>query len=143
VQSLARCEGRLRRNRCGAQKRRRFMLPRTLPAVIIGAFISATLPSERSSSPVLSLDSRLHVSRCYFRIRSRSSPPPRIIGSIQRRMIQKSRGTTRGGNNALAGFSARRRIPGRRFVVRARRFVIANERSEIRSHTSAYLAFST
>lgn len=42
VRSLARCEGRLRRQRSEAQKRRRFMLPRTLPAVIIGAFISTT-----------------------------------------------------------------------------------------------------
>jgi len=49
VRSLARCESCLRRHRSAIQKRRRFMLPRTLPAMIIGAFILATLPSGRSS----------------------------------------------------------------------------------------------
>lgn len=52
VRSLARCDDRLRRHWNGTQKCRRFMLPRTLPAMIIGAFISTILSSR---VPILSL----------------------------------------------------------------------------------------
>lgn len=62
VRSLARCDGRLRRHWNGTEKRRRFMLPRTLPAMIIGAFISAILSSRRFL-PFLSL---ILVSNLYF-----------------------------------------------------------------------------